>query len=394
MMKGFRTELEENILRFWIEKMVDKEYGGFYGAIDGNNVLLPKANKGAVMNARVLWTFSAAYREFKHEAYLKIAERAFTYMKERFIDHVYGGVYWELDYKGTPVNRKKQTYAQGFALYGFSEFYLATGDPEALELAITFFDLIEYCKDQKFGGYWEAFTENWQPIDDMRLSDKDENEAKTMNTHLHILEPYTNLLRAWRDERLLCAQRDLIQIFKEKIYSPKSGHLQLFFDPSWNATNDTISYGHDIEAAWLLWEAVNIMNDPQLKEEVKDVVTKITEAATEGLLPDGSMAYELKNGHLDKERHWWVQAEGVVGFYYISKIESCERFEYPAKALWKYIQSNLIDHEFGEWYWSRLEDGSVNRVDDKAGFWKCPYHNGRMCLEMIRLSNQPKTLHR
>ncbi|TYP87345.1 mannobiose 2-epimerase [Sphingobacterium allocomposti] len=382
-MNGFRKELEHNILRFWEEKMVDEEHGGFYGRIDGKNRLLPGANKGAVMNTRVLWTFSAAYRVLNEKRYRDMAKRAFQYIKNHFVDPLYGGIFWEVDHLGEPVNTKKQIYAQGFALYGFSEYYRATGEQEALDFAISLFDSIETCKDVRLGGYWEAFTKDWQPIADMRLSEKDENEAKTMNTHLHILEAYTNLIRVWRDERVLASQHNLVRVFLDHIVNPETGHLQLFFDGEWNTKGTVVSYGHDIEAAWLLWEAVTVLGDVKLQDEVRPVVRKIAEAAAEGILPDGSMAYELKNGHLDHEKHWWVQAEAVVGYQYMAKIFNDDAFKRKAEALWSYIQQYTVDKENGEWYWSRLENGLVNDGEDKAGFWKCPYHNGRMCLEMI-----------
>jgi mannobiose 2-epimerase len=382
-MNGFRKELEHNILRFWEEKMVDEEHGGFYGRIDGKNRLLPGANKGAVMNTRVLWTFSAAYRVLNEKRYRDMAKRAFQYIKNHFVDPLYGGIFWEVDHLGKPVNTKKQTYAQGFALYAFSEYYRATGEQEALDFAISLFHTIETCKDEKLGGYWEAFTEDWQPIADMRLSEKDENEAKTMNTHLHVLEAYTSLIRVWRDEGILASQRDLVRVFLDHVFSPETGHLKLFFDGEWNTKGTVVSYGHDIEAAWLLWEAVTVLGDVKLQDEVRLVVRKIAEAAAEGILRDGSMAYELKNGHLDQERHWWVQAEAVVGYQYMAKIFNEDAFKRKAEALWSYIQQYIVDKENGEWYWSRLENGSVNEGEDKAGFWKCPYHNGRMCLEMI-----------
>jgi len=386
MRNEFRTELEGNILRFWTEKMVDEVHGGFYGAIDGRNQLLPKANKGAVMNARVLWTFSAAYRILENRRYLELAQRAFAYIKDYFIDEVQGGVFWELDYLGAPVNTKKQTYAQAFALYGVSEYYRVTGNEEALDLSIRLFDTIETCRDEQSRGYWEAFTADWQPIADMRLSEKDENEAKTMNTHLHVLEAYTNLIRVWPDERVLSAQRDLVRVFVDDILNSETGHLQLFFDREWNTKGNIVSYGHDIEAAWLLWDAVTVLEDISLQEAVRPIVRRIAEVASKGILADGSMAYELKNGQLDRERHWWVQAEAVVGYQYMANIFDDQVSKQRSETLWSYIKQQIIDKEHGEWYWSRLEDGAVNKGEDKAGFWKCPYHNGRMCMEMMTLS--------
>lgn len=382
-MNRFKSELTDNILPFWIDKMQDTVNGGFYGRIDGNNVLYPDANKGAILNARILWTFSAAYRILKKEEYLAMAQRAFDYITTYFIDKKYGGVYWELDNKGNPVNTKKQVYAQGFALYGFSEFYRATENKQALELAKEFFFLIEKCHDDRLGGYLEAYTEDWQPIDDMRLSDKDKNEKKTMNTHLHILEPYTNLCRVWKDEKLLTAQKRLIFIFTEHILDKDTYHLNLFFDEEWNVKSTAISYGHDIEASWLLYEAAEVLGNEDLTESMKTLSLKIADAASEGLQADGSMIYECDGKHTDNERHWWVQAEAVVGYMYAYKNSGNVAYKDKAEAIWAYIQANMIDKEQGEWYWSRTSEGGINRSDDKAGFWKCPYHNGRMCMELI-----------
>lgn len=382
-MNRFREELTENILPFWMDKMQDEENGGFYGRIDGNNLLHPEANKGVILNARILWTFSAAYRILKKPEYLAMAQRAFNYITTYFLDKTYGGVYWELDCKGNPVNKKKQTYAQGFALYGFSEFYRATGNVEALELAKEFFFLIEKCHDDELGGYLEAYTEDWQPIEDMRLSDKDKNEKKTMNTHLHVLEPYTNLCRVWDDVRLRDAQRRLIDIFTERILDKETNHLNLFFDEAWRVKSTAISYGHDIEASWLLFEAAEVLGDKRLIEKIKALSLKIADAASEGLQADGSLIYERDGQHIDRERHWWVQAEAVVGYMYAYKNSGIEAYKNKTERLWAYIRANMIDKKFGEWYWSRTADDVVNHQDDKAGFWKCPYHNGRMCLEML-----------
>ncbi|MDR0834158.1 MAG: AGE family epimerase/isomerase [Candidatus Symbiothrix sp.] len=391
MKNELKNELTGNILPFWMNNMQDNEHGGFYGEIDGNNVLHPQANKGAVLNARILWTFSAAYRLFQQPEYLAIAERAFQYIQDYFIDKTYGGVYWELDYKGQPVNTKKQTYAQGFALYGFSEFYRATGNEQALELAKDFFFLLETCHDDELGGYLEAYTQDWKPIEDVRLSDKDANEKKTMNTHLHVLEPYTNLYRIWKDERVEKAQLRLISIFTEQILDKQTHHLNLFFDEHWALKSSAVSYGHDIEAAWLLYEAAEVLGDERLLNNIKTISLQIADAAAEGLQPDGSMIYEFSplsfrrgaEGEKDADRHWWVQAETVVGYMYAYKISGDAAYKEKSERAWRYIQDKIVDKENGEWFWSRKAAGSINHVDDKAGFWKCPYHNSRMCMELI-----------
>ena len=381
-----RSELENNILPFWMNKMEDNEEGGFYGQITGEDELKPEASKGAILNARILWTFSSAYRLLKKPEYLETATRAKRYLIDRFYDPQYGGIYWELDYKGNPLDTKKQIYAIGFAIYGLSEYARATGDEEALAYAQQLFDVIEqYSFDSEQNGYVEALTRDWQPIEDMRLSDKDENEKKTMNTHLHILEPYTNLYRVWKDEQLERQLRNLIEVFITRILDPQTGHLNLFFEEDWTNKYRIYSYGHDIEASWLIHEAALVLGDPALLKRIEPIIIRIAQAADEGLNPDGSMIYEnfLDKQKIDRELHWWVQAENVVGhinlYQHFGDTEALD----TAVRCWEFIKTKLIDREHGEWHWSLLPDGTVNRRDDKAGFWKCPYHNGRMCMEVI-----------
>ena len=380
------SELENNILPFWMNKMEDNEEGGFYGQITGEDELKPEASKGAILNARILWTFSSAYRLLKKPEYLETATRAKRYLIDRFYDPQYGGIYWELDYKGNPLDTKKQIYAIGFAIYGLSEYARATGDEEALAYAQQLFDVIEqHSFDSEQNGYVEALTRDWQPIGDMRLSDKDENEKKTMNTHLHILEPYTNLYRVWKDEQLERQLRNLIEVFITRILDPQTGHLNLFFEEDWTNKYRIYSYGHDIEASWLIHEAALVLGDSEVLKRIEPIIIRIAQAADEGLNPDGSMIYEnfLDKQKIDRELHWWVQAENVVGhinlYQHFGDTEALD----TAARCWEFIKTKLIDREQGEWHWSLLPDGTVNRRDDKAGFWKCPYHNGRMCMEVI-----------
>lgn len=381
-----KDELVNDILPFWMNRMTDREKGGFYGRIDGNNCLHPDAPKGAILNARILWTFSAAFRLLKKPEYLETATRAKRYLLDFFYDKQYGGIFWELNADSTPSDAKKQIYALGFAIYGLSEYARATGDREALEYAVRLFEVIEkYSFDPVQNGYVEALTREWQPIQDMRLSDKDENEKKTMNTHLHILEPYANLYRVWKDERLEKQLRNLIKVFVTRILDAESGHLNLFFEEDWSNKYHIISYGHDIEASWLIHEAALALGDQGLLAEIEPVIVKIAQAADEGLNRDGSMIYEnfVDKQKVDRELHWWVQAENVVGHINLYQYFHDEDALRKALKCWQFIKENLIDGEGGEWYWSRYADGTVNRKDDKAGFWKCPYHNGRMCMEII-----------
>lgn len=380
-----KENLTQCILPYWIEKMQDPN-GGFYGRRDGYDHLDENAPRGAILNARILWTFAAAYRQLGNPEYLKMATRAKRELIDHFYDADYGGIYWSVDAVGNPVDTKKQYYALGFAIYGLAEYVRATGDEEAMKYARRLFhDIESHSRDPKGEGYLEASTREWQPIADMRLSDKDENAAKTMNTHLHIIEGYTNLLRVWRDEELLDATRKLLEIFLDRIESQEMhGHLGLFFNSDWQRQDRIISYGHDIEASWLLLETAQVIGDKELIERTLRHTRRIADAALEGRCVDGSMVYERHaNGSYDNEKHWWVQAENVVGQLYQYKYHSRPEMLEKAVQTWNYIKDKLVDHENGEWYWSILPDGSVNRKDDKAGFWKCPYHNSRMCLETL-----------
>lgn len=407
--------LENNILHFWQTKMVDRENGGFYGRIDGHGTLHPEAEKGAILNARILWTFSSAYRILGKPEYLETATRAKDYIIERFIDPEYGGVYWSVDYKGNPLDTKKQFYAIGFALYGFSEYARATGDREALDIALQLYDCIEeHALDREHNGYIEACTREWGRIADMRLSEFDANFPKSQNTHLHIIEPYTNLLRCLKEmhaqescdyvpvlgsvlpigvsvpmETMISVEaslRNIISIFTDKILNPETHHLDLFFEMDWKrGAGHLESYGHDIECSWLMHEAALVLGDEKVLRKVEDIVRLVAKASEKGLRPDGSMIHEanLDTGHADDDLHWWVQAENVVGWFNLWQHFGDEEAYERAVRCWEYIKSQLIDWDNGEWYWSRRPDGSLNLDDDKAGFWKCPYHNGRMCMEII-----------
>lgn len=379
-------ELENNIIPFWMKDMIDIIHGGFYGRITGESILMPEAEKGAILNARILWTFSSAYRLFKKKDYLTVATRAKSYIISHFYDKQFGGIYWSVDCCGNPLDTKKQIYAIGFVIYGLSEYYRATGNDESLTYAIRLFEDIEkYSFDTVKNGYYEALTREWGEMTDMRLSDKDENERKTMNTHLHILESYTNLYRVWKDEHLAKKLRNLILLFIEKIYNKQTGHLELFFDDDWNSKYHIVSYGHDIEASWLIHEAALVLGDEELIKRVEPVVKRIAVAADEGLTPEGALVYEtfFDRKFTDTDRHWWVQAENVIGHLNLYQYFGNEDALHKAFNCWTFIKDNLIDYRQGEWYWSISEDGKVNLTDDKAGFWKCPYHNGRMCMEII-----------
>jgi len=387
MLSNFRsevvTELQTNILPFWIERMKDPQAGGFLGRIDGEGNPVPGSPKGAILNARILWTFASAYRVFGNPEYLETAMIARDEVIGKFYDEENGGVYWSIDAEGKPLDTKKQIYANGFAIYGLSELNRACGDEKSLEYAIRLYHSIEeHSFDHELNGYFEAFTKDWGPIEDMRLSDKEQNVRKTMNTHLHIIEPYTCLYRVWKDAGLEKQIRNLIDIFLEKILR-KDGHLGLFFQDDWGCTSAIYSFGHDIEATWLLCEAAEVIGDEALIARVKEAATRIAAAALDGFTREGGMRYELNflTGERDDDRHWWVQAECVVGCLNEWQNTGNEERLKDALATWEFIKKQIICPD-GEWYWSRKADGTANTVDDRAGFRKCPYHSGRMCMEV------------
>lgn len=378
-----QEELENNILPYWINRCNDPR-GGFIGRIKGDGTPEPDAEKGAILNARILWAFSAAYRVLGKPEYLQTATKAKREIIDRFYDKEFGGIFWSLDKDGNPLDTKKQIYAIGFAIYGLSEYARATGDSEAKEYAVKLFNDIEsHSFDKVKNGYLEALTREWSPIADMRLSAKDANEHKTMNTHLHIIEPYTALYRVWKDEGLKERIQNLLYVFREKILDRKSGHLRLFFDDDWNSKYNIVSYGHDIEASWLLHEAATVIGEDM--DSIKSDIILIADAASEGYIPDGGMIYEFHkdSGALDADRHWWVQAETVVGYLNIYQLTGNHSALKKSSDTWKFIRKHIVDRDGGEWFWSLKADGTQNRTDDKAGFWKCPYHNTRMCLEVI-----------
>ena len=402
--------IEQNILPFWIH-FQDEENGGFYGRMTGDGVIDKEASKGGILNARILWSFSASYRVLGKPEYLVAATRAKDYILEHFLDPVYGGTYWELDYKGNPIDTKKQFYALGFMLYGMSEYVRALRQrPDAsvsesdiqkvLGVCISLFTCIEeHSLDEVYNGYIEACTREWGEIADMRLSELDANYPKSQNTHLHIIEPYANFYRVLKEEpssvlpvllKVETSLRNLIDIFCDKILNPDTHHLDLFFEMDWTRGAGWLeSYGHDIECSWLLHEAALVLGDKEVLAKVEPIVQLVAKASEKGLNADGSMTHEanLDTGYVDDDRHWWVQAETVVGFYNIYQHFGDEDALQKALRCWQYIKDNLIDHELGEWYWSRDAERNINRKDDHAGFWKCPYHNSRMCLELIERTN-------
>jgi mannobiose 2-epimerase len=389
-LERYRNEAEkelEDILSYWMKFTPDKDFGGFVGKIDHTNKIHPEAPKGSVLNSRILWTFSAAYNLVLNKAYLEVAHTAFEYLLKHFIDKEYGGVYWLVDHKGQPLDTKKQIYALSFAVYALSEYYKCTNDQKAKDAAIDLYNnIIRYSYDEKHGGYIEALTRDWKEIGDLRLSAKDANEKKSMNTHLHVLEAFTTLYQVWPDEQLKVRVEELVRIFCDHIIDQKTFHLNLFFDDHWRSKSGVVSYGHDIEAAWLVQEAAELLGGRQLINEVKEFSVQLATAAQRGLDKDGGLWYEYdpEKDHLIKEKHSWPQAEAMVGFLNNWQNTGDQKYLQQSYRSWEFVKKYMHDKTCGEWYWGVYEDYSPMNSEDKVGIWKCPYHNSRACIEIIR----------
>ncbi len=381
--KEVNTELQ-SILNYWFSHTYNEKQENFFNKVDKNNVPDATSPKGIVLNSRILWTFSAASQLLVEQTpitdYLTMTETAYQYLITYFKDKEFGGMYWSLDAAGNPLDKTKQMYGHSFALYAFSEYYQLRQQPEILNEAIAIYQSIEnHAFDKENLGYIDAFEQNWQPTTALYLS-KD-GAKKTMNTHLHLLEAYTNLYRVWKNEGLKIQLNRLIDNFLTRIIDPVTQHLISFFQENWKPTSQIDSYGHDIECSWLLLEAAEVLEDKALIEKIKPICVQMAMAAAMGLDKDGSMRYEFDRatGHQNNEKSWWVQAEAMVGFFNAWQISGAKHFLDKSLDVWKFTKKSIIDKENGEWFMS-----ANNQTADKVTLWKCPYHNARACMEIFK----------
>lgn len=382
--KEFDHELTDNILNFWVKEVYDTRRKTFTGRITNDGKKFPDAPLSAVFTTRIMWTFSAAYRIYPTALFKKMADEAFRILMEHFWDNDNGGIYWSVFPDGKPEDTKKQFYAEAFFIYALSEYYLAFQNEKAKQVAVSMFMLMErYAFDPEFGGYFEATTADWQSTSDQRLTAGAGEVKKSMNTSLHILEAFTNLYRISKDDAIRKQLHGMIRIFIDKIIHHETWHFHLFFERDWTVRSEIDSYGHDIEGSWLLCEAAEVLGDDALLEEVREIAIKMADVtAREAFAEHGGMYYEKAEGRLHEQFDWWPQAESVVGFFNAWQLTNDRKYFDLSMKSWHFIQKYIIDKKNGEWFWG-VDKNLTPLPNDKVNGWKAPYHNGRMCMEMI-----------
>ncbi len=380
-------ELTQHIIPFWMG-LRDDVHGGYYGLVNYDLSIDRKAEKGCILNSRILWFFANAYRKLRDERLLAEADHAYRFLRDFCEDREKGGVFWSVTYDGTVLDDTKHTYNQAFAVYALSSYYRAGGPKEALQLARDLFDRIEsVCTDE--WGYREAFTADWKPVDNDKLSENGLLADKTMNTLLHVLEAYTELYLADPSEEVANALRKILGIFRDKVYNPRTHRLEVFFDAQMHTLSDLYSYGHDIEASWLLDRACDALQDAEVTAVTEEYTTRLAEEVYREALDQAmdaggvhiAMNNECFHGRVDTTRVWWVQAEAMVGFRNCYRKTGDVKYEKITEELWEYIKACIIDRREGsEWFWDVARNGMPESRKPIVEPWKCPYHNGRMSL--------------
>ncbi|NBH72007.1 N-acylglucosamine 2-epimerase [Clostridiaceae bacterium] len=383
MVQEMEKHLREKLIPFW-EGLADWQNGGFYGYLGYELKLERQAVKGCILNSRILWFFSHAYRMLKQESLLVYAEHAFLFLRDSCLDKKFGGVYWAMTWDGKACDETKHTYSQAFAVYALSSYYMASGRKEALELAYGLYGLIEErCRDGN--GYGEAFGREFRPASNEKLSENGVMAARTMNTLLHVFEAYTELYRADHRADVADKMREILDVFADKVYNPGKRRQEVFFDEGWNSLIDLHSYGHDIEASWLLDRGCQVLGDKAYIQKLEPVVLALAKEVYQRAYRDHSLMNECENGVDDTDRIWWVQAEAVVGFLNAwEKWPDKRCFLEASEDIWGYISRVAVDPRDGsEWFWRVDESGKPVEGEPIVEPWKCPYHNGRMCMEVM-----------
>lgn len=378
-----KKHLTQDIIPFW-KKLKDDVYGGFYGEMDYDLQLHQQADKGGILNSRILWFFSNAYLTIGDEECLSCAAHAYEFLKSAFYDKEYGGVYWSVTYDGKPMDQTKHTYNQAFAIYALASYYDASGNQEALSLAYKLIDKVEtVCRDGI--GYLEAFNRDFKPASNEKLSENGVMASRTMNTLLHVFEAYTEVYRVDKKDKIADCMKWMLDIFADQVYNPKEKRLEVFFDLHMNSLINLNSYGHDIEASWLIDRGVEILKDQTYAEMITPITTELAHHIHSAAMDKFSLYNECEDGRIDTKKVWWVQAEAILGFINAYQKDTT-RTEYleAAGRIWDFVKSYMIDSREGsEWFGELYQDGTPIAAEKIVGPWKCPYHNGRMCFEII-----------
>jgi mannobiose 2-epimerase len=378
------AELKNDILPFWLQHTRDRKRGGFYGEISNDLVVKEDAPRGALLTSRILWTFSAAYRRYQDPAYLEMARWAYDDLLTRFWDQEQGGLFWSITADGQPLETRKAIYGQAFGIYALAEYHRATGDRAPLDRAIELYRSVEsHSHDLANRGYFEEFTREWKRMPNSRRSFVSP-APKSQNTLLHVMEAYANLLRVWPDPELRGNLRDLVDVMLTRVLNPANHHLRLFLDNDWTPRSDGISYGHDIEFSWLLVETAEVLGDHDLIARTSTVAVEVAQATlAEGVDADGGLLSEAgPTGLTNTHKEWWQQAEAATGFFNAYQLSGDPRFLQASMHSWDFIATHVVDQTHGEWYNLLARDGTV-LSRDKVSLWKCPYHNGRACMELL-----------
>jgi mannobiose 2-epimerase len=383
----FQNVLQQNILKFWIDHAIDRESGGMIGWLDRQGNPIPPGTKSLVQQARVVWTFSAAYERIPQPEYKEAATHTLKFLREKMWDAKHGGFYWLVDRDGHVVDDQKHLYGESFAIYALAEYARAFNDADARREALSLFQLIDQkAHDITNGGYFEAFSTDWnlQIKNQMAI---DLPGRKSMNTHIHLLESLTTLYKTTGNRQVRSRLEELLDICMNKILDPRQGYLRLYFNNDWKPAenSDISSYGHEIELSWLITESAEALGRSEFPSVKRATLALVTHALRDGFNRDsGGLYYEgpAQGPAKDKKMSWWVEAETLVGllnaYQLTGQQEYRRRFEQQAD----YVLTHFVDSEYGEWFNQIEPDGKI--TGNKADAWKGPYHAGRACLEVMQ----------
>lgn len=383
MKSEIKNHLQNQLIPFW-KALRDNQYGGYYGYMGVDGQTDKKAVKGCILNSRITWFFSKAYLLLQEESLLDEAKHGVEFLKNCCYDETFGGVYWSLTYDGKPEDDTKHTYNQAFAIYALSSYYEASKEEDSIQIAEKLYDIIEEkCKDED--GYLEAFTRDFKPASNEKLSENGVMASRTMNTLLHIFEAYTEFYKVTKKEEVAKRLKWMLDIMAEKIYNPVLQRQEVFFDLDYHSLIDLHSYGHDIETAWLLDRGLEVLADEEYEKKIRPIIKTLTKKIYDTAFDGHSVSNECERGVVDTDRVWWVQAESIVGFLNGWQKEGKKEYYEAAEQIWQYIKANIIQEDLGgEWCWLISKDGKVYEEKPLVDPWKCPYHNGRMCIETIK----------